>query len=183
MKNILKVIIVIGLLFVLVTPLISSYSILSTKSDKLHLKLIEWGSEIEFTESLGKYDFIKIGEKLDASDGIDNYDVPKCPSPPSNYIRAYIRTNLENPYSQCWFEYRNLPKNRCLWIINFIWMPDDEQECTSVKISWNPLTLPKAEYKNIYLIDDDVIINMLNNNEYTFIPETYIPKMFKIYMN
>ena len=58
----------------------------------------EWQVTLNISESNGASDTVIFGEKDGASDGQDQYDIPKPPSPQEPYIRSWFTTSLDPPY-------------------------------------------------------------------------------------
>jgi len=134
----------------------------------------EWEAEIWITETGGRHDYIIIGEKLDASDDVDSYDVPKCPPPPSPFVRAYIyHDGLQYPYNILWFEYRNSTENVYKeWKLRSMVFVSDP---TNVIITWDKEDFCNSSYQNVFLCDSDgeVLVDMKIGENYTYESEAY----------
>jgi len=135
-----------------------------------------WEFNIEGVETGGRWDYVIFGEKPDASDLVDEYDVPKCPPPPMGYVRMILRNNeLPYPYTSCWFEYRQSPDVYKVWELNILWVPQSGSDDTEITLSWE--RTGRTEYKYIMLNDD---INMLKEDNYTFTCHAFVPTQFEI---
>jgi len=129
----------------------------------------QWSCTININESSGYHDSILFGEKADANDSIDSYDVPNPPPSPPPTIDAYFyNSSQSSPYnklSQDWRHYSvdNIGKN---WTIRILWQ--DSQE-TNITLAWNSSELEQSEYNYITLYDEEnnYSINMLKNTNYT----------------
>jgi len=139
-------------------------------------RTFEWDINIEGHETGGKWDYVIFGEKPDASDLVDQYDVPKCPPPPNGYVRMILINNeLPYPYNYAWFEYRHSPDIYKTWNLKVQWVPQTGEEETEITLTWD-LT-GRVEYKYIMLNND---INMKKDNSFEFTCQAYIPTYFEI---
>ena len=130
-----------------------------------------WNVTLEFNEPGGAYDNAFLGEKTDASDGQDIYDVPKSPPSFPPYIRAWFPTNFQDPYDELWEEYKHYPDNYKIWNLAVQWVPSDYSSPTTLTISWDNYSFINSEYTSLVLYD---IINNINvtdmivTSSYTF---------------
>ena len=143
-----------------------------------------WDVELEFNEPGGAYDNQFFGEKIDASDGLDGYDVPKTGGggfPP--YIRAFFATDFPEPHNLLWEEYKHYPDNYKDWNLSVQWVPSDYSSPTTLTISWNNASFDNSEYNSVTLYDvgNDVnLSDMLANTSYTFTCPALTLQNFKI---
>jgi len=169
------------LLLVVFGLLITSIASAGYKNIENNMKS-DWEAEIWITEIDGRHDYVIIGEKLDATDGIDiGYDVPKCPPPPSLFVQAYIyHEEFPFPYECLWFEYRNstedVYKEWELCSIVFIANP------TEVTISWNRKDFYDSGYDIVILCDPkgNQLRNMKESDTYSYSSDGYSSNTFII---
>jgi VCBS repeat-containing protein len=131
----------------------------------------DWNVTLEFNEPGNAFDNAIFGEKANASDGQDDYDVPKSPPGIPPYIRARFETDFENPYDELWEEYKHFPDSYKAWNLTVQWVPSDYTSPTTITISWYNNTLDDCEYNSVILYDVDESTNvsdMLVDNSYTF---------------
>jgi hypothetical protein len=129
-----------------------------------------WETTLHFTTTSRIYDFVVFGEKNNASDGIDSYDVPKSPPAIPPYLYIMFSTNFSEPYHMLWYEYKHCPGVYKIWNLNVQWVPSDYVSSTNVTIVWNNSLFNESEYTSILLhnIETDEIVDMLNVNSYMF---------------
>ena len=177
MKQINKV----GIMLVLCVLLVSSFATIGSSVKK---NLDDWEVIINIDEeSSGKNDYIKFGEKSDASDGVDQYDIPKCPSPPGGFIRIWIDAqHLSYPYSSAWHEYRSLPHVETSWKIKVYWSSQDGNPTTAI-LTWN--TDSFGYYKQVILVDGggNFLVDMKKDNSYSFEINSYGLASFEVRCN
>ena len=170
MKKINKV----GITLVLCVLLVSGFVTVGSSVKKN----IDWEVTIDVSETSGKCDYIMFGEKSGASDLVDQYDMPKCPSPPGEYIRTWINApHLPFPYTTAWYEYRSLPKVTIDWEIKVFWC---SQDSTIATLTWNPDNF--GYYRGVTLFDGggNFIANMKEDSTYSFQMEPYDFASFEV---
>jgi len=146
----------------------------------------EWNLTLEFNEPGSAYDNAFFGEKINASDGQDDYDVPKSPPSIPPYIRAWFKTDFSDPYDELWEEYKHYPDSYKDWNLTIQWVPSDYSSPTTINISWNNSLLSNSEYTSVILYDVGNGVNvsdMLVNNSYTFTCPALSLQNFKIICN
>jgi len=141
----------------------------------------EWETEIWATETDGRHDYVVIGEKTDASEMKDQYDVPKCPSPPQPFIRAYVyHAGMPYPFEYLWFEYRDAnlktTKEYQLCVMCYVFDP------TEITIAWDKTDFRSSGYKKVTLLDAAGIplVNMKAKNSYTYQSDAFSFNVFII---
>jgi len=142
-----------------------------------------WDVTLDFTEPDGRYDNVFFGEKTDASDGHDSYDVPKPPSGITPYIRAWFDDGLPEPYDLLWKDYRQYPDTNKTWNLSVQWVPKDYQSPTDITISWDATEIGASEYNFVVLYDVSgaiVVADMSVDTEYIFTASAMTPKAFQI---
>jgi len=146
----------------------------SPRLEKARL-IYEWEFNIEGRETGGRWDYVIFGEKPDASDMVDQYDVPKCPPPPMGYVRMWFyNSELPYPYTSCWFEYKQSPDVYKTWLLKVQWVPRSGNDDTEITLSWEKTG--RTEYRYIMLDG----INMRKTDSYTFTCQAFVPTQFEI---
>ena len=141
-----------------------------------------WNVTLEFNEPGLAYDNAIFGEKTDASDGQDGYDVPKgIPSIPP-YIRAWFATNFSDPWDELWEEYKHYPDTSKQWNLSVQWAPSDYVTPTTVTISWDTSEVDGSEYNIVKLYNSGGVQlkNMLTESSYSFSCPALTPQIFYI---
>ena len=145
-----------------------------------------WNVTLEFNEPGSAYDNAYLGEKTDASDGQDEYDVPKSPPGIPPYIRAWFDTDFSDPYDELWEEYKHYPDTYKDWNLTIQWVPSDYSSPTTVTISWDNTSFGDSEYISVILYDVGNSVNvsdMITNSSYSFNCPALSLKSFKIICN
>jgi len=138
----------------------------------------EWQVTLNITESNGTKDTVVFGEKNDASNGKDQYDMPKPPAPQIPYIRAWFNTDLEEPYNTLWGDYRVLSEDYKAWNLTVIWVSDNSST-TNITISWEVSEVLASGYNSVNLYTPD-ILDMKVNSNYQFSSSNTEPHNFQI---
>jgi len=128
----------------------------------------EWDVTMTITASNGLLDTLVFGERYNASDGKDNYDMPKPPAPQPPYVRTWFRTDLSLPHNMLWEEYRSFPSLSNTW--DFIVRYEDASENSSiVTLSWDHHMVQKTKYEYMNLsFNDQVVADMLSEQSYSY---------------
>lgn len=134
----------------------------------------EWDIHLAGVETGGKTDYVIFGEHPDASDLVDQYDIPKPPPPPHGYIRIWLSNDkLPYPYDTCWFEYRKSPNTVNQWKLCVQWVPQSGYDETEITLTWD---IPDTYY-HFVLLDT---VNMKETTSYTFTCPAYTVQSFDI---
>jgi VCBS repeat-containing protein len=142
-----------------------------------------WNVTLEFNEPGSAYDNAFFGEKSDASDGQDGYDVPKSPPGFPPYIRAWFDTDFTDPYDELWEEYKKYPDSYKDWNLTVQWVPSDYTSPTTITVSWDNTNLSNSGYNSVILYDvnnNENVSNMISNSSYSFTCPALTPQNFKI---
>jgi VCBS repeat-containing protein len=142
-----------------------------------------WEVTLEFNETGGAFDNVSFGEKTNASDDQDIYDVPKSSPGISPYIRAWFNTSFSDPYDELGEEYKYYPATSKLWNLTIQWVPSDNSSSTTLNISWNATLVNTSEYNSVvlYSISNSTnISNMLVQSNYSFSCPASTLQYFKI---
>ena len=138
----------------------------------------EWQVTLEISESNGIKDTVVFGEKIGASNGKDEYDMPKPPAPQIPYTRAWFNTDLEEPYNILWEDYKALSEDYKAWNLTVIWISENSST-TNVTISWKISEVLASGYDLVYLYTPD-ILDMKVNSNYQFTSSNSEPYNFQI---
>jgi len=144
---------------------------------------ISWNATISITESGGAGNDIVFGEATDASDGQDDYDLPKPPFPLQlPYIIVQFNTGLGEPYNNLWHDYRQYPDDYKVWNLSILWMPEPGNESsTNVDMSWDSSKIIESGYDSVLLYENDTAVaDMLTKNDYNFHSPGYVSHHFQI---
>ena len=153
----------ITLLFILSIGNAIGISLLNTRSV---YRDTEWEVTLTFTETSGKNDYVIFGEALDASDGLDSYDIPNPPGGVPPFIDAYFTTDLPWPHDTLLQEIKTYPDTYKQWNFSVFWTGSD----TTVTISWDTDEVDDSEYFSVALCDDTgaFLADMFNEDAYLF---------------
>jgi len=130
-----------------------------------------WEITLEFNEPGGAYDNAFFGEKTDASDGQDIFDVPKSPAAFPPYIRGWFDTDFPDPYDELWEEFKAYPDDSKTWNLSVQWVPSDYSSPTTLTISWDNTSFSSSDYVSVLLYDVDssvYVSDMIIEASYTF---------------
>ena len=96
------------------------------------------------------WDNATFGEKTDALDAKDAYDIPKPGCPPHPYIYAWFDAGLSSPYDKLWYDYRHYPHVDVTWDL---WVHADTNGpslgTTNVLVSWSSTAVKTSEYTQV----------------------------------
>lgn len=132
---------------------------------------VPWNVTLLITESSGAGNTVIFGEKIDASDGLDQYDLPEPPPPPQlPYIRCWFETSFATPFTNLLQEYKSTASDRAIWNLSIVWMPAvGNQSATTVRILWDPAEVNANHTYSLFLYENDMVVaNMITNNSFSF---------------
>ena len=115
-------------------------------------------------------DAVIFGEKADAFDGVDIYDVPKCGIPPAPYIYGYFATGLPSPYNHLWEDYRQFLHEKMT--LDLFVRSNTGEGTTNVIITWTIAQVASSEYDFVGLYNaagTTLLANMKTTNTYTIV--------------
>ena len=143
---------------------------------------LSWSTTLSLQETGGKTDMVVFGEKIDASDGQDVYDVPKSPPGIPPCVYAYFETTFSSPYDKLWNEIKQYPAIYKQWNFTVQWNPSDSVSPTDITLSWSASSLSASEYTKVRLqnIATGTIVDMRAVETYTFTASALIPYHFQI---
>lgn len=127
----------------------------------------DWVARLRFDSEDITGSTVYFGEKDNALDGKDDYDMPKPPMPPGVCLYTFASTDFTEPYDKLHREYKKYPDTSKVWDISLIynWIPPIE-----VTATWNSDIIKQTEYGTVFLKDitNTAMINMKQSDSYTF---------------
>jgi hypothetical protein len=142
-----------------------------------------WESRLNLTEPDGAQDYVVFGEASDASDGVDEYDVPKPGAPPPEpYIYAWFNAGLSVPYNILWTDYRINTGSYKVWNLSVMWAPVDFMSPTNITISWNSSKIMESQYQSVLLkdLESSVITDMRSSSTFLYFAPANVLHHFQI---
>lgn len=103
---------------------------------------------------------IIIGIASNASDGLDQYDLPEPPFPPQYpYLRSWLQTSFLVPFNTLLQEYKASSSIRAIWNLSIVWMPASEnQSITVIQISWDSHEINATHFDSFLLYQNNTVI-------------------------
>ncbi len=138
----------------------------------------DWQIMLSFNEPEGSNDYLVFGEKIDASDDKDKFDLPKPPAPQSPYIYSWFVTSLDTPYDVLWMDYKKLSDDDKIWNFTIIWSSDKSLP-TDITISWELSEVSASGYDTFDLLVPNRI-DMTKETSYQFTADINEPYSFQI---
>lgn len=123
------------------------------------------------------------GEKLDALDGLDEYDAPKNTTVEPPYLLVWSNTNFSNPWDELEEDYKHYPDDYKVWNLTIECVPDDGSTEQYVWVHWHQDWIDMCEYDSVILYDvenDIVIGDMLVDEDFHFWCPTFTLKNLQI---
>lgn len=128
-----------------------------------------WQVTLNFKKEGTSYnwDYAIFGEKTDAKDGQDMYDVPKPTNPPAPYIAAWFNAGLTTPYDRLWSDFHKFL--HCDQVYDLYVQADTGASPTSVVITWDHDAVKTSEYTHVDLLSstDVLLADMTSLDTYT----------------
>ena len=145
-------------------------------------KQIGWDATLTISGavSLATVDTVVFGEKALASNGIDDYDLPKPDAPPSPYVYAWFATELPDPYDALWEDYRHLLDENT-WDLKI--ETDGTGIRTLVTIAWNSadVTMSTYDYVGLYdMLTGHLVADMKYEDTYSYWADNGMSYHFQI---
>lgn len=103
---------------------------------------------------------IIIGIASNASDALDQYDLPEPPFPPQfPYLRSWLQTSFLVPFNTLLQEYKASSSIRAIWNLSIVWMPASEnQSITVIQISWDSHEINATHFDSFLLYQNKTVI-------------------------
>ena len=140
----------------------------------------EWTTTLTINTSADLSDTLVFGEKNNASNNKDQFDMPKPPAPQTPYIRAWFQTTLDMPYDRLWEEYKTTSSETNTWNFTITYEDTTESETTTT-INWDKSILKNTDYTSINLsYNNEVIANMMTEDSYSYTQQVGNSYDFKI---
>jgi len=130
-----------------------------------------WNVTLHITEASGTGNTVVFGQKPDASDGQDQYDLPEPPSPPQMpYLLAWFQTPFPAPFERLLQEYKHCPSLRSVWNLSILWVAaPGNTSSTTISITWDsPSNAASAQFSLLLYENSTVVANMLTDHSYSF---------------
>ena len=113
--------------------------------------------DIESPALLHMEDYVHFGERVNASDGVDEgVDIPYPGEPPAPYIASWFKTDFEEPYNRLEKDIRHYPGVRPIAKIWDLWVKADTAgngATVDITISWDTNDLVDIQYDYVGLYD------------------------------
>ncbi len=132
---------------------------------------MDWIVTLQITETGGSGTIITFGEKMNASDNLDQYDLPEPPAPPEMpYLRSWFETSFTVPFNELLQEYKSSSSNHAFWNISLIWVSaPGNQSNTTINLRWNSPNIDSIYTSSLHLYENGVsVVNMVIENSYSF---------------
>jgi hypothetical protein len=131
-----------------------------------------WNITVHIKETSGiSGNTIIIGTASNASDDLDQYDLPEPPFPPQfPYLRSWLETSFSVPFNNLLQEYKSSSTGHTLWNLSILWMPIPEnQSTTSIEISWDSIEIKTTDFDSLKLYQNNTVVADLQvTNSYSF---------------
>jgi PKD repeat protein len=117
---------------------------------------------------------------VNASDGLDSYDIPNPPGGVSPVLDVYIPTDFAYPHNTLLREIKEHPDTNKEWDFTVQWIDGDTS--VNVTMSWNTDEINDSEYNSVFLYDDSgtFLTDMSTSNNYDFLCSSSTLVDFKI---
>lgn len=163
--------VIIGLTIIIPTMRLPTFdsqtALIASASDET----FEWNITLRITETSGTGNTVIFGEKSDASDDLDRYDLPEPPAPPQlPFIRAWFITSFKIPFNNLLQEYKSSSSDQAIWNLSLVRVasPGNLSNMT-ITIRWDPIFINENFTPSLLLSQNNVIIaNMITQNSYSF---------------
>jgi len=149
-----------------------SYPAFSTQSLPVVLASDEaapWNITLHITGAVGIGNTVVFGEKPDASNGQDQYDLPEPPAPPQlPYILAWFSTPFPAPFDKLLQEYKQYPAQHAVWNLSILWISGNNSP-TTLTITWDSSRIVAQNHFSLLLYENGTrVASMLINHSYSF---------------
>ena len=158
---------------VIVFMLVSSPVVCSMK---LQTKHTNWQVQINCSAGGGNT-YCIMGEKWNASDGVDMFDVPHPPfEPPGRAFIYFSHPAFPVLYQNIWMEYQHHSSNALddsvVWNLTTYYIPMDGQGGL-VQLQWSSSSFLSTGYHDVYLCFDGAWVDMKTISSFSFFSPAY----------
>ena len=179
LKNIKKLFLITVVVFMLGVTLVDART--QIDNPLTTTKKVQGSWEATITVYADGQTYCKIGEKSNASDSVDSFDVPHPPFYPPGRAFVFIKQpSFPNPYKNLWMEYRHYTHASVIWNLTTYYLPFDEGGA-EVLIQWASSEFLASGYTSVVLRHGAQSVNMLSCSSYSFHSEPYQMTYMKIY--
>jgi hypothetical protein len=134
-------------------------------------RVVDWQLTIDVYA--GGHTYCIIGEKSNASDGVDVFDVPHPPFQPPGRAFVFIRQpSFPELYTRLWMEYRHLTGVCRVWNLSLFYVPMERSNAV-VTIQWDCNQACSSGYVFMILIDGCHVTDMKICSSYSFVSSDY----------
>ena len=131
----------------------------------------EWQTRLDVYA--GGHTYCVIGERKDAFDGVDVFDVPCPPFEPRGRCFVYIKQpSFPQPHNKLWMEWRMSHGLLRVWNLTLLYVPMNN-EGHDVSIQWDTSMVRSSGYGVFRLIYDGHFINMKTSSSFSFYSGPY----------
>jgi len=131
-----------------------------------------WSVTIHVREESGiSGNTIIIGKASNASDGLDQYDLPEPPFPPQYpYLRSWLQTSFAVPFNNLLQEYKASSTIHAIWNLSCVWMAASENQSTTfIQISWKSDEINATHFDSFLLYQNNTVVaDLLALSSYSF---------------
>lgn len=167
-------------LFAVIIFILMLIPILPLQTDAKNQQQVYGDWQLRIDVYAGGHTYCIIGEKSNASDGIDSYDIPHPPLQPPGRAFVFIKQpSFPLPHNKLWMEWRHYTNDYRVWNLTTYYYPMGEQG-SDILIQWNISQFVSSGYRAINLIYNGQIINMLTTNSFSFYSQPYQMTYMKI---
>jgi hypothetical protein len=131
-----------------------------------------WNITFHIKETSGiSGNMVIIGTASNASDGLDQYDLPEPPFPPQfPYLRGWLVTSFSPPFNNLLQEYKPSFSRYYSWNLSVLWMPIPENKSTTIiEISWDSIEINIAHLDLLSLYQNTTLVaDLRSTDSYSF---------------
>ena len=159
--------------------LITGICVLVHGTEARTITMSDWEMTIDVYAGNG-HTYCILGEKQNASDGVDQYDVPEHPFEPPGRAFVFIKQpSFPEPHDALWMEYRHLHGLWRVWNLTLFYVPMYGEGC-DVSIQWDITQVFSSRYQTVILWNNGYAANMKTETSYAFYSLPYQMTYMKI---
>ena len=144
----------------------------------------EWNITLRITDTEGTANTVNFGIKNDATNTLDQYDLPEPPAPPKlPFIRAWFETSFKTPFESLLQEYQSSSSEQVVWNLSVLWITSSQNTSnTTLTLTWNSSVLDTNFPISLLLYEDDrMVSDMITEKSYSFLTNSSIHHFQIIY--